>query len=1088
MKPLQLRLHHFASFRGEHLLDLEHLSLFAIQGRTGSGKSSLLDALCFALYGKTPRLSTKTAHLISMGEKQLKVELIFESEGQKYQIFRSKGSRSEVRFNIWQQERWRPQSSETQTRAVDKSIEQVVGLPFEQFIRAVLLPQGQFDRFLHGSPADRKSMLGSLIGIETYEKMYEKAKERAQHADSRYQSLYQLLKQEYGHIHEAAREELQEQLAQTETAQQNAETAHTQRLSQLEDWHQRHQYHQQRVTVQSTLSQLEQNRDSIEHKKQRIQLARQVASILPMVQQQQQLQREAEQANQQQLQAIQRAQTSQKAWQQLQPELEHARLQAEQIPQWRHNLEEAQQLLPDWQQWGQVPYPASSQTTRWDRVRYQQLAELQQQEQAVANGEHSLAQLEQQLTQAQQQLAELEQSWQNSLQQSLAAEQQHLATQEQLTQLQDLEKRAKFWQNQRQSLPTPWPSPLTWDRDAYQTAQQDANSWQQYQAKQDQLQASIQTDQQLLASYSSEQHTLNQQIAQEQQHLHTLQSQIDELERLAPALALRPQLQLDQACPVCLQTVHHLPAATTGADLAQLRKTLRSQQKSLQDTQQKHYQLGLQQQNINEKLHSNQQELQHVRQHFAQLQAQYPNSSPLSYQQQMVVGLGEQVEAVLQGRDYALAYQQQQQLSQQHRQLFHVLQQQQLKQRQTLDTVQGRRDADQERLELQRQHWQSLHTKLHHSQHSLASHSPASTAEQLANLLAGLHAQVQQLSALPLPRFITEQKQRLQHTEQQLQQLNQRHQQLDTELQLAQQAAQHAKQLHSRLSTQLGALQQQVAAQLAPLGMELSDVYANHLPEMQIVELEQQVQHWQQQHLQLHMQLESILALLVERPYQAEPYQALLAECAQAEQELQQLQAQCYQQHYALEQLTQTLQLKYQRQDECRELEMQMLHWKELRQSLAPAKFQRYLLEDLEHQLLHQASALLFEISEGRYQLTLHDGDYAVADSWNGGEVRDIKTLSGGETFLASLSLAISLSDHLAGHRHLGALFLDEGFGTLDPDSLESVAKALEQLQISGRTIGLITHVESLARRLPHRILVHKTEQGSTLDAGLINT
>ncbi len=143
--------------------------------------------------------------------------------------------------------------------------------------------------------------------------------------------------------------------------------------------------------------------------------------------------------------------------------------------------------------------------------------------------------------------------------------------------------------------------------------------------------------------------------------------------------------------------------------------------------------------------------------------------------------------------------------------------------------------------------------------------------------------------------------------------------------------------------------------------------------------------------------------------------------------------------------------------------------------------FQQYLLQEVESRLLSGAGQLLLEISDGRYRLRLQDGEYAVEDLWNAGETRAVRTLSGGETFLASLSLAIALSDYLAGNQILGALFLDEGFGTLDPQALEAVAGALENLRTGGRMVGVITHIESLSERLPHHLLVTKSAAGSSV-------
>jgi exonuclease SbcC len=166
---------------------------------------------------------------------------------------------------------------------------------------------------------------------------------------------------------------------------------------------------------------------------------------------------------------------------------------------------------------------------------------------------------------------------------------------------------------------------------------------------------------------------------------------------------------------------------------------------------------------------------------------------------------------------------------------------------------------------------------------------------------------------------------------------------------------------------------------------------------------------------------------------------------------------------------------------QARDLATRLDTWQTLTNTLRANEFQSYLLTEVEAQLLTGAGLLLFGISDGRYRLALEDGEYVVQDLWNAGETRAVKTLSGGETFLASLSLAIALSDYLAGNKILGALFLDEGFGTLDPQALEAVAGALENLRTQGRMVGVVTHVESLSERLPSRLIVTKSVAGSSV-------
>jgi exonuclease SbcC len=131
-------------------------------------------------------------------------------------------------------------------------------------------------------------------------------------------------------------------------------------------------------------------------------------------------------------------------------------------------------------------------------------------------------------------------------------------------------------------------------------------------------------------------------------------------------------------------------------------------------------------------------------------------------------------------------------------------------------------------------------------------------------------------------------------------------------------------------------------------------------------------------------------------------------------------------------------------------------------------------------------SERLAGLSGGRYRLAFQKEAFSVVDTWNGDEMRSARTLSGGETFLASLALALALADQVQAlavtpQARLESLFLDEGFGTLDPESLEVVVEAIEQLGGDGRMVGIISHVQELAIRLPARIEVEKSPRGSRL-------
>jgi exonuclease SbcC len=126
--------------------------------------------------------------------------------------------------------------------------------------------------------------------------------------------------------------------------------------------------------------------------------------------------------------------------------------------------------------------------------------------------------------------------------------------------------------------------------------------------------------------------------------------------------------------------------------------------------------------------------------------------------------------------------------------------------------------------------------------------------------------------------------------------------------------------------------------------------------------------------------------------------------------------------------------------------------------------------------LLHLANRHLGRL-HGRYMLrrkTTGELELDIVDAWQGDAARDTRTLSGGESFLVSLALALALSDLVSNKTSIDSLFLDEGFGTLDGDTLEIALDALDTLNASGKMIGVISHVESLKERIPAQIRVEK--------------
>lgn len=198
MRPLRLDLRGFAVFREQTTIDLTDADFFALVGPTGSGKSTILDAICFSLYGQVPRWSGKTvANALAPSSTEAAVRMIFDSGGRRYAVTRvvrrdGKGRVATKQagmqllppgFNLALLDGDQPVDELGETLAgtpveLDAAVVDVVGLPYDQFTKSVLLPQGDFAAFLHAKPAERQEILVKLLGLEVYDRIREKATER----------------------------------------------------------------------------------------------------------------------------------------------------------------------------------------------------------------------------------------------------------------------------------------------------------------------------------------------------------------------------------------------------------------------------------------------------------------------------------------------------------------------------------------------------------------------------------------------------------------------------------------------------------------------------------------------------------------------------------------------------------------------------------------------------------------------------------------------------------------------------------------------------------------------------------------------
>ncbi|MFL6197181.1 MAG: AAA family ATPase, partial [Thermoanaerobaculia bacterium] len=221
---MHLTIEGLACFKEKQEIDFRMLDLFAISGPTGAGKSTLLDAIIFALYGEIPRVDINhRTEMISASRNRVSVVLDFDVGESRYRIARTLRRSGAHMVRLEERDAGGSfKSLADQVRAATDKVAQILGLGAPAFMQAVILPQGEFARFLKAQPRDRRSMLRTLLRLDVYERMRERAQRIAATKKGTVDSLRKLLSDEYTGVDEAAVAGL--------------ETEHAQVMESLEAW------------------------------------------------------------------------------------------------------------------------------------------------------------------------------------------------------------------------------------------------------------------------------------------------------------------------------------------------------------------------------------------------------------------------------------------------------------------------------------------------------------------------------------------------------------------------------------------------------------------------------------------------------------------------------------------------------------------------------------------------------------------------------------------------------------------------------------------------------------------------------------
>lgn len=1075
MRILKLRLQNLNSLQGEWSIDFTHPDyqnegLFAITGPTGAGKSTILDAICLALYGQTPRLGkiTKSDNdIMSRHSGECMAEVVFSVDPSQVNAEAGTGgAQGPKQYRAyWYQHRARRKAGEPLQSAkhelsnaqtgevleekvsqVPPRIEALTGLDFNRFTRSMMLAQGQFAAFLNADEGERSALLEQMTGTEIYAQISQQTHAR----NKQEQDILQQLKRDLGGI---------APLADDERAAQQAHLAATQKALQVAE--QAYEKERQQAQAVQRFNELQREQEKL------------TAS-----------QHEHERAEKAFADDAKRLQVDAKA-RPMAPALQQIDYMQQQLTMGQQELMQSQQQLPSVQQQASDAVLTAQQSeqqwrdgkAQWQRLQgdIAQARKLDQQLELARQREH-LAKQQLEHTEAKQsalteQLRQLQQEHDRA-----AAQQQQL----------------KDWLEQHQAAADlaeqlPWLENL---RTQLEKAEQQKKALQH---KQTELEQELQRLQQLpsTTALAQQQEELERQLQHAQQQQNTMRDKLQQhrLEQeLEVSLAdLRAELKAGEPCPLCGAMEHPFAEAPARDNVAPaneqqgLRLELVDQEAEPQVQHQGQHKV---QEELERAIAEHGQVAAEAQQALQQLavkkavgdtersqQTHHLKARLQEIAQQQSQLEGEQ-QALQEGWDarmapfHALATAQQpklpqlQALAQQYREQQASLQ---AAQQECHGITQQQQQGQQHKAELAKQHeteqtrWQQNHAEVEH------------LAKERAMLLQGVQVeQVERQWQTQLDTLEATERQAREHAAQRQQAFEQTKQNVH----------QQSERLYS-LQQQITEEQQALTEALQAAGFADQEALRNALlNEREAHELAARQQQLAQQAALLKADEQRVGAALAQ-------IKAQLPDDEQANQRA------CEALKKQLNELNQSLgavQTTLQRDDELRAKQQQALaaiaeqqakadRWARLNTLIGSADGKNYrnFAQGLTFEIMiDYANQKLKKMTE-RYLLVRDSGQplkLNVLDDYQGGEMRSTRNLSGGESFLVSLALALGLAQMASSKVRVDSLFLDEGFGTLDDEALDQALDTLASLRQDGKIIGLISHVGPLKERIATQLQV----------------
>ncbi|MDH5842208.1 SMC family ATPase [Bacillus velezensis] len=1119
MKPILLTIKGLHSFREEQTIDFAGLSgagVFGIFGPTGSGKSSILDAMTLALYGKVERAANNTHGILNHAEDQLAVSFTFALQSGhrvSYKVERvfKRTDETKVKTALCRLIEIKDEQTVLADKAneVNKKVEELLGLTIDDFTRAVVLPQGKFAEFLSLKGAERRHMLQRLFNLEQYgDRLVKKLRRRAQEAAAK---KNEMLAEQSG-LGDAGEDALKQAEQQFHEANERLEEAEKKRVRAKE----RFENHQEIWNLQTERDEYERREKKLEERRpyitdltERLKEAETALALEPYADRYTEAVRRKQRAEQEHELAKRKSEA----------ETVSFTRQNEAYEAWRaHKAEQEPKLVKE-------------------EELYQRLSAIEQKlleakkEAEKTNAEHSKK--EEEYEAASKQLAGVKdrltrgQNRQNELKEELKAVQ---VTADERKKCQTAAQLAAGFQQTQEQITKERANLTTQLKNVEKLNGESESLTAKAKTEEEDITHAYQTLQTVYHMVCETERSLKAAAERADKTQADLRRRSEEARTAALTKELSEKLIEGKPCPVCGSTQHDRPRSaheTFSPDTA-VQEQLQQVEALLSEA------AALSQEVLTAKVALEEQSgrfteecpfLQSAR--VPELEAASSISGrPLDeafsavrlewkQMKQDMLSVKEKVTRLISAHQQTVK--QAEQLAERIRyeekeagRLRHSLEELESLSESRLnqynevcgDIPPNRIDAWQASIDEKDRQAEECEKRIETSIAFLKEHEEEKerlqemkhrlererlelhyASERLQLVIDGYE---QELGTAAEETSISA---KLEAVRQELQLLKSKEQSLFDALKQAQQSLNDAKGRESGslmslrdAETSLEKAQNDWRARSKDTGFtEPDQVKKSLLPQGRAEEMKKEIDEFLDTSKQLSANISRVTDKLAERRISEEEWTASVSLLKQAEAES----GAAMEEKGAQAKAFAVMQKQHKR---FKEIEAELKSWQtqidrldKLQSVCKGNTFVEFLAEEQLESVARDASARLGALTRQRYAILVDsEGGFVMRDDANGGVKRPVSSLSGGETFLTSLSLALALSAQiqLRGQYPLQFFFLDEGFGTLDQGLLDTVVTALEKLQSDNLSVGVISHVQELRARLPKKLIVHPSEPG----------